>query len=229
MSVLYLYALVPAEAGCGDAGPGIAGERVRLVQAGALAAVVGALDAPPALALASLRAHDALVRRLAARAPGVLPLRFGQLAADEDALRADLERARPRLLAALERVAGCEQTTLRVHGEGGARAPDAACAPAGLGPGARHLAALRARRAPPAALAQALRPLAPLVRAERVERRASGPPASGLQASVYHLVRRADREPYARALADALAQVRGLRVRASGPWPPWAFAAGFPA
>lgn len=231
MTLLYLYALLAADDEPREAGRGVAGEPVRAVRAGDFAAAAGAVDAPPPVELASLRAHDAVVRRLADRARAILPLRFGQLVADEAALGESVERARPRLVESLARVAGCEQVTWRVfgvrdddHAHEHEHAPDAA---GDAGPGTRYLAALRARRralaTPPPQIADALAAVAPLVRAERVERHDAGE----LIASVHQLVRRADREAYARRVAAALESVRGARVRVGAPAPPYAFAGGW--
>ncbi len=94
--------------------------------------------------------------------------------------------------------------------------------PDGGGPGTRYLAARRrahAARAVPEI--DPLRPaLAPLLRAERAERHDRPP----LLASVYHLVCRGRAPAYATALEAAARRLAGVRVAASGPWPPYAFA-----
>lgn len=224
MSRLYLYALLTGEEDLLEAGPGVAGEPVGIVRAGGLAAAAGEVEGPPAVDLASLRAHDAVVRRLAGGARALLPLRFGQLVDGRAALGEHIERHLPRLRAALSEVEDCEQTTWRVFGP---REPTEPPRAGGSGPGARHLSELRARLrpSPPPAIAGVLSEVAPFVRAQRIERHGTG----SLLATVYQLVPRADRETYAQRLADALEDLSGARVKVSGPWPPYAFAGRWPA
>lgn len=225
MSPLYLYALL-AEAPSGPAVPGIAGETMRLVSCDGVLAAVGDLAAGPALDAEALRAHDAAVRRLAAITPALLPARFGSVAPDEDALCEGLRPRLPGLRAALARVRGCDQMTLRfsTSGKAPAREPAAHAADASEasgGPGTRYL---RARRDATADLrewpeaARVLDALAPLVRGERRESQ-DRPPLVG---SVYHLVPRESLDPYRAALAAATAGAE-IRVTSSGPWPPYAF------
>ena len=228
MSPVYLYAVL-AEAPAGPLPSGLSGEPVRLVACDDVWAAVGDVASTPALDEASLRAHDAAVRRLAAGAT-LLPARFGSLADDERALG---DALRPRLSAfrdGLRAVRGCEQMTLRfARGEPAPAAPVAPSdsADAAAGPGTRYLEARRAAAGDPRAIpdvARVLDALAPFVRAERRERHESSP----LLASVYHLVPRDSLDAY-RAAVEAAARDAGLRVRGSGPWPPYAFAPDGPA
>ncbi|MGH8698838.1 MAG: GvpL/GvpF family gas vesicle protein, partial [Burkholderiales bacterium] len=191
--------------------------------------LAGRVAAAPEIERATLEAHDAVVRRLAALAGALLPVRFGTMVASERALaEAVAVQARP-LAAALELVAGREQMTLRLYGPpaaattAGAAEPDASeLAP---GPGARYLTARlrdhRRAQAPPA-LGPLRAALAPLVHGERIERHATPP----LIASVYHLVARGSAADYRAALEAALPALEPLRAAASGPWPPYAFAPG---
>jgi len=146
MSPVYLYAVL-AEAPAGPLPSGLSGEPVRLVACDDVWAAVGDVASAPAVDEASLRAHDAAVRRLAAGAAALLPARFGSLATDDDAL---CDALRPRLAAfrdGLRAVRGCEQMTLRfARPDAGASAPapPPASAEAAAGPGTRYLAARRA-------------------------------------------------------------------------------------
>ena len=63
--------------------------------------------------------------------------------------------------------------------------------------------------------------LAGRVAAETVERHATPP----LRASVYHLIPRGTAEDYLAAVREASQRHPEVRVVASGPWPPYAFAA----
>ena len=226
MSPVYLYALLGA-APSADAGPGLAGEPLQLLDCGGgLLAAAGEMRAAPALSPETLRAHDAVVRRLADRTHAVLPARFGMLARDAATLRARLEPAADGLRDALVRVAGREQMTLRVFVDATApaapRDAEGAALP-GAGPGARYLAE-RARAQRAAAAVPELAPLRPaldrFVTAERVDRHDAPP----LVASVYHLVVRGRAAAYTAAVEDAARSLHGVRVSVSGPLAPYAFA-----
>jgi gas vesicle protein GvpL/GvpF len=228
VSPLYLYALLaepPATVTLG-----LAGEPVRLVSCDGVLAAVGEVASAPPLDAPSLRAHDAAVRRLAEVSEAILPARFGSIAIDERRLCEGLRDRARELAAALETVRGCDQMTLRfsstetpspAEAEGPAAEPEG---PAMAGPGTRYLAGRRAALGDPRRLpevARVLDALAPCVRGERLERHDRPP----LLASAYHLVPRDGIEAYRAALAAA-AERAAVRVRASGPWPPYAFAPG---
>lgn len=224
MSGLYLYAIL--RPGPLAATGGVAGEPIVPLAVGegeGLVAAVGELDAAPPPTAASLRAHDAAVRRLARETTALLPARFGQWVASRAELAEAVRWRRDQLLAALALVEGCEQMTLRLFGSA---APAPAPAGEGLpaGPGARYLEARRRERAWTRELPE-LEPvraaLGALVRGELLER-GSRPPLVG---AAYHLVRRGEAPRYLRAV-DAAALPPSLRVLASGPWPPYAFAPG---
>ncbi len=146
-------------------------------------------DAPPALSVDALRAHEAAVRRIAEACAACLPARFGAAAADEEALRRELAPRAAELLEALQLVEGREQMTLRVHGRGPAPASNAP--PFGLRPGTRYLEDRRRARHLPE-LDPLRTALASLTRAERVERHSE----PGLLASVYHLIDRGSAQAY---------------------------------
>jgi hypothetical protein len=219
MSAVYVYALL------GEAPPpgaGLCDEPLRAVRIDDLVAAVGDMTNRPAVNEATLRAHDAVVRRLADAVDAVLPVRFGSLLPESSLT--ELLRARARELRdALILVAGREQMTLRVLGD--APAPSDAAADAGHGPelgsGARYLAGRRAawRRAREVPELASLRPaLQPLVRAERVTRHDAPP----LLASVYHLVDRGSAAAY-RDVVERSPQTP-VQLAVGGPWPPYAFA-----
>jgi hypothetical protein len=220
MSRVYLYALLSGTPAC-ETGLGVCAERLRIVATGGLVALVGDVVDAPAPSALTLRAQDAVLRRLAIELDAVLPVRFGTLVSDDVALAEALARRQPQLTRALGRVAGCEQMTLRVWGEvAPAEAPTPA---AGGGPGTRYLAGRRhaherARRVPE------LEPLrirlADLVREERVERHDRPP----LLATVQHLVRRGAGARYVDVVNTARDSLKPWRVSVTGPWLPYAFA-----
>ena len=219
MSAVYVYALL------GEAPPpgaGLCDEPLRAVRIDDLVAAVGDMTNRPAVNEATLRAHDAVVRRLADAVDAILPVRFGSLLS-ESSLTELLRVRAHELRDALVLVAGREQMTLRVLGD--APAPSDTAADAGhgpeLGPGARYLAGRRSawRRAREVPELASLRPaLQPLVRAERVTRHDAPP----LLASVYHLVDRGRAAAY-RDVVERSPQTP-VQLAVSGPWPPYAFA-----
>lgn len=211
MSPLYLYAVIDEEPSL-PLGAGLAGEPLRLVRCGELLVVAG--EAEPKVTPESLAAQDAVVRRLSVTA--VLPIRFGEKVQDEEELCKLLKPRSSDLVAALDRVRGCEQMTLRVFGE---PAPPPPAPPEPSGPGTRYMEARRreierARSLPE--IEPLLDRLRPLVKAERIERKEQG----ALLGTVYHLVRREDVPAYKETLKEEDA------VTVSGPWPPYAFAPG---
>lgn len=120
MNLLYLYALAAQPPG-GLPGEGLAGEPIEVVPlGGSILALAGVVPARPRLSRDSLAAHDAVVRRLAALLPALLPARFGETAPDVEALRQRLAPRAADLSAALALVEGSVQMTLRVFTEGDA-------------------------------------------------------------------------------------------------------------
>jgi hypothetical protein len=222
MSSLYVYGVA---AGLGRTlGRGMKRERLRAIRHRALSMIVGEMEAPPLAAPDLLRAHDAAVRRLSARSEALLPARFGSVVADEAEARRALRTQAADLAPALRLVRGCVQMTLRVFGTA---APPPASKPsrpevADVGPGLRYLLA----RAQEQEAAQSLpeiealrRELAPLVRAERIERHGR----TGLVGTAYHLVERGRLSAYRAAVRRASPGVSPLRLHLSGPWAPYAF------
>lgn len=219
VSRVYLYALLSA-APAGETGVGISHEPLRTVTADGLVALVGDVVEPPAVSAEALRAQDTLVSRLAGALDAVLPARFGTVVADDAALTQVLARRRTELMQALQRVAGCEQMTLRIWGERSAPMPPAAAG--GDGPGSRYLAGRRHahERARRAAELDGLRPaLVGLVREERIERHDRPP----LLATVQHLISRGASARYRATVEAGGALLAPWRVSVSGPWLPYAF------
>jgi hypothetical protein len=186
-------------------------------------AVIGQLEAAPKLSPEALAGHDAVVRQLAEEVEAILPARFGEAVRDEGELTAHLAPRSRELAAALEQVRGCAQMTLRVFGPADRRTEEK---PVEGGPGARYLAAKRQEHERASSLPE-IEPLReilrPLIRAERSERRETGP----LLGSVYHLVKKEDLPAYLAAVREAEGRLGGRRLTFSGPWPPYAFAPRF--
>lgn len=225
MSGLYVYAVL--ESGARVAGTGLADEPLRRVDCGELAAAVGEMADAPAVDARTLRAHDAVVRSLAEGADAILPARFGCFVKDDIALRDALQPRARELGEALRLVRGCEQMTVRVYGsEAGtpsAGEPAAEEPAAAVRPGTDYLMSRQRerRRAREVPELDPVRPaLRMLVREERAQRHRTPP----LLASVYHLIERGQAAVYQETLTRAAASLGGVRVSASGPWPPYAFA-----
>lgn len=217
----YVYAVL-GEAPRGEAGQGLDGEPLRFVPIDGVLAAVGDMAEPPAVNPGTLRAHDAVVRRLAATVEAILPVRFGTLLDGETALADAIAGRAPRLREALALVAGREQMTLRVFGDA-APIDDAAPVADDPRPGTRYLEDRRRRTRRDADVPE-LAPLRchldALVRAEQVQRHPTPP----LLASVYHLIDRGRAAAYMDAVAAGAAALAPTRAVATGPWPPYAFA-----
>ena len=96
-----VYGIVPAETPLDGAPPGIAGAPVRRVAAGGLAALVSAVgDDELRATRRDLLSHSAVLEHAVAAGP-VLPLRFGTVLRDEDAVVEELLQPRRDELAAL--------------------------------------------------------------------------------------------------------------------------------
>jgi hypothetical protein len=206
---LYLYAVLESPP------PAPAPARVRYVACAGLTAAVRDARAVPAPRTPALRRHAQVVHALWEASPALLPARFGALMADEAELARALVPRRGALREALALVRGRAQMTLRVFATRGTPP-----APPEAATGTEYLAGRAAwwRAADVPGLAALLEALRPLRAAERMERHGQPP----LTASVYHLVDRARVGDYRRLLARSRGR---LRVRVSGPWPPYAFAA----
>jgi hypothetical protein len=213
MKGLYLYALVPHV----DAplGVGLLGEPLSLVSVGPFAAVAGEMDDRPSIAPASLRAHDEVVRRVAAATDAVLPFRFGAMVTSARELEEGLAPRIEALASALERTRGCDQMTLRLYAAGSTPVRGASSE---AGPGTRFLRARSAQASLPE-LERIREALGSLVHGEVVE----GHDAPPLRASIFHLVERARMADYREAVEKLAVTLAPSRIVATGPWPPYAF------
>lgn len=223
---------------------GLAGERLRLVTGGGIAAIVGELPRAPEAGRDALERFDGVMRRLHENRAALLPARFGSCFTGTDELLFVLRSRGHSLRRAVAQVRGRAQMTVRVvraaeaapersppagadRGSGRRDARSAAPAAAGIphsdaplrGAGSRYLRAraasdARAREVPGFEVVREA--VRRWVRAERVE-------AHARVASVYHLVPRSSSEAY-RAAAERAALGAGLRIMITGPWPAYAFA-----
>jgi Gas vesicle synthesis protein GvpL/GvpF len=199
-----------------DAPPARAPRGVRFVRAAGVWAAVKAAPQKDARRGAAeleraLRAHDRVLRALDVRA--LLPARFGTVVADERELAAVLAPRARVLRAALARVAGCVQMTLRAR-RAAAKSTRAAATSARVDATSAQSGAayLRERARLPDGLARSRAAVAKWVRDERRELRADGPFA----ATLVHLIATRDVDAYRAA-------PRASGVVLSGPHPPYGF------
>ena len=231
---LYVYCLGDDLGGAAFEGvAGVGGARVRVLDLGALAAVVSEAGAEEAAVNEeNLLAHNRVnAAALAASTP--LPCRFGTLAAAER-LAAYVSQNSPALEAALARVRGRVEMSVKLmeKSEVGSRKSevDAEAGLVGLkaaGAGTAFLLKKRrellgeegARRRAEEAAAWLAQGLGELAR-ETAERLS---PSDAIFVRAAHLVERARVEEYRKRLRALAAARRDLRLLTSGPWPPYSF------
>lgn len=220
-----VYAIVGGTAGV--MGRGMAGEKLRLVRVGSVAAVAGTLSRKPSPSKPRLVAYDATVRRIAAASTSIVPARFNTLVADDAEIAMILHARQATLKRALAHVRNRIQMTVRLPLKSVGRGSSGSLPTTdtvGNAPvtGAGFLRARAARAAEERRVA-GFEPIRAAVerwvRDERVEKRAG-------VASIYHLVPLASVASYRRVLARAAAEA-GVRLVVSGPFPPYAFVAGW--
>ena len=166
--------------------------------------------AGPAINDAELRAQHALVIAIASRSRAVLPARFGSLI-EKKQLTELIDRHRPEIGEALERVRDRVQMTVRVLGTPPRSRP--AVAPAMSGREYLERARLASSLPLPLQARRFLSAVQPYVVSERRE-----PGADRLLATIYHLVDARRVTPYTQASGE---RIPGVII--SGPWPPFAF------
>jgi gas vesicle protein GvpL/GvpF len=209
---------------------GLAGERLRGIRCDGVVAIVGEVRRRPAASTRNLRRYAAVVESIAARAPAILPVRFGTTfddvaeltsalrsrgAATRQRLRAVRLRAQMTIRLVSDSESGDASRASQSRAAGRARVRLEHKATQGTQYLQQRLAVLRTAREVPE-----LAPIRPAIRRfvkeERVERR------SGV-ITVQHLIPRAMAERYRAAVERAAGQT-GVRLAVSGPFPPYAFA-----
>jgi hypothetical protein len=182
---------------------------------------IGGIDAiiersrTPGRSLEEIQFQHRLVGRLAARAPALLPARFGSVVT-EDALRSLVSERQGDIEEALRLVRNCEQMTVRVFGP----AEDVPGTDSEPVSGTAYLTRRRERthQLPPEA--EIIRQeLGSLARAERAE-----PGERGIRLVVYHLVPSRQVSRYRRQASLLQSLLSPYAVTVTGPWPVFAFA-----
>lgn len=225
MPGVYLYCIAPA----GHRPPaglrGLEDRPVRGLEAGPFCLWVSELEEAPRPTVERARRHNAVIEAASSEAVTPVPVRFGQWLASAEPLKARVERRRPGYEEALRTLAGALEFGVRI-GDPAREQPDPRVAPTAasgrdyLHALARRAAGERAARARVEEIGAALRDaLGPLVRQERI----GSPPRGEAVASVAHLVRRVDGSAYRRRLDEFGREHPELRLRLTGPWPPYSF------
>ena len=223
-----VYALVsspPARLGVA----GVAGERLRIVTADRISAVVGEVRRAPAPSVRNLRRYAVVIDSIASKVPAIVPARFGTTVDDPDELTSILRSRRSTLRERLRAVRGRAQMTIRLLGSDPGDAPYGGPTPTmsrtGVRPpyGATQGTQYLERRSEIAAKARAVPEFEPLrdairryIKDERVEKR-------GGVVTINHLVSRASAARYRDAVERA-ARDNDVRLIITGPFPPYAFA-----
>jgi Gas vesicle synthesis protein GvpL/GvpF len=195
----------------------LGGARVRALQSDGLAALYSRHRSRRARpSREGVLAHERVLEAIMERGP-VLPLRFGTELESEEELAAVLDERRDELVRGLERVRGRVELGLRVLPERRDRA-----AGGGEGSGRDYLLArLEEHRRAERAAAELHPPLAALASASRLQE-SPAPPAILVGS---YLVAEDQVETFRARVEELAARHRELQLVATGPWPPYSFAA----
>lgn len=218
----YVYAVVEPLRVAPE-GTGLDGSPLRVVAKGSLAAVVSdRSEAQLQVSEEVLWAHERVVESLMPDGP-VLPMRFGSLLRDDEAVEAMLCERREELIAALGRVSGAVELGVRAAWDPEAAAAGGSRDSPTEGAGAAYLLGLSRSRQRAAALAERLdRAVDGLCRA-RVQRLLSSP---SLPVSAAYLVDRGGVDAFRGQIATVDAEVQEAEIICTGPWPPYSFTTG---
>ena len=220
--MVYAYA-VTTPLSDSPAGTGLEGAPVRVVATGELAAVVSDRDDAPLRASEdSLWAHERVVEDLMSDR-AVLPMRFGSLLPDEDAVRALLNTRRAELTTGLARVAGAIELGVRAVWRSDGGVPEQA--PGDRTSGSGYLQGLVGQRRRARALAERIdTPLARLARDSRHRLLLT----ANLPLSGAYLVDRERLDAFRTEVVALDEQISQAEIMCTGPWPPYSFAAASP-
>jgi len=214
--MIYVYAVCHS-GGAGPSGVGLCDRPLRVVIAGALAAVVSDHpDTRPVPDADALWRHERVVEDLMSSRE-LLPMRFGSVLGDDHAAADLLAERAEELGAALARVTGAIELGVRVAWA----APDAdAATPERSGPGTAYLDGLRQRRRRATELAERIDPpLRALSRASRHRLLAT----SHLPLSGAYLVDRGRLDAFCSRVVALDEEIGETEIVCTGPWPPYSF------
>jgi hypothetical protein len=214
VSVLYVYAITDSHGAEAEI-TGLHGAPLRRIESGRLAGLVSEHAVAPELDEEVLWAHEQVVEELMSLTT-ILPLRFGSSVERAEALTAMMEERSEEFLAALERVRGAVELSVRAE----LPALQAEDSPPRPRSGTTYLLerAERERRERDAA-ELVHRPLAALARCCR-------PPVSPRdprQFKAAYLVEERGVEEFGNRVGELNAGLEDVRVSCTGPWPPYSF------
>ena len=223
---LYAYGLVEDLNALDVPVRGIEGAAVRLLKIDEFGVLVsdGEPDAFP-LTRDSAIVHDTVVRSIFKQTT-LLPFRFGSVVSEQQ-LRHYVATYKPALKKNLAHVRGCVQMDLKIIWQ--FAKPDAGPLPEeDRGPGTaflekkrRELLGDERRVAEKTELSKLLhKELGGLIRDEQIELR---PSRTAVLAPVFHLIERANTGKYQEKVQEIRNNRPELRIRLSGPWPPYSF------
>jgi gas vesicle protein GvpL/GvpF len=206
--MLYLYALVPADA------TAPVELRVELVPLGDVAAAVGEIEGTVEPTRERILSHARVVDALAGANDAVLPVRFGRGFRDHADLEASLAPLAAGLRVRLADVRGCVELGLHVAGP--------AEPPLAVGSGREYMQRRLADQTRAEAAAETIH--APLAELSRASTRSASGTATELLRSAY-LVPRDGVDRFRAAVERAQRRHPDLTFACTGPWPPYSFAA----
>lgn len=216
---LYVYAVTDSFPE--SVATGLHGAPLRAIECGPLQAVVSEHAVAPEPGEGLLWAHERVVEELMEGAT-ILPMRFGTTVEGPEALVAMLEPRREEFVAALERVRGAVELSVRAELPNAAEPDDAepSFTAEHSGPGTAYLLerAYSQRRGEEAA-ELIHRPLAALAR-RSIQKAGSGDPRAFKAA---YLVDKRTVEAFGKRVGRLNATLGDIRVSCTGPWPPYSF------
>ena len=225
---VYLYCVLPEDAPP-PATAGLDGAPLRALRAAGVCVWVADVAAAPTPTLARIREHDRVIRSAMDAGLSPVPIRFGQVVADDQALKAHL--AASDYPSRLERIRGAAEFGIRILDPTPPPEADAAdreeiASDAPVGAGAAHLRTLAARiHAAEARQSRALAAardlddrLAEWVTESHIEA-TDQPPG----AVVAHLVQTDAADAYGARAHELSHGHAPLRIIVTGPWPPYSF------
>ena len=223
---LYAYCLVEDLNTLNLAVRGIEDAAVRLLKLDEFGVLVSDGDAFP-LTRQSAIAHDTVVRSIFEQTP-LLPFRFGSVVS-EPQLRHYVATYKTALKKSLAHVRGSVQMDLRLIWQNAKPDTDQTPETEKQGPGTaflekkrRELLGDEQQAAQKTELSDLLhKEFGDVIQDQQIELRPSG---TAVLASVFHLVEKHDSEEYQALVAEMRHNRPDLKIRLSGPWPPYSFA-----